>query len=331
MRKLLMLLFFCVPAFSGHMVGNGGDYIRASFISLGNSVVDVLENTDAGRNLLVQNGLDLETLKASLTIDKIKVTNDTLIDNSGSVVDAIGVKDSILLNAELWLEHFERNRDIYYLVFHEMLRAVSVNDDNYVISKALSPFPKGFAVDSRILADTELLKDEKLDGIVDFAKIMIAGQGCPSNQQGTRIEIDPVNNSLDLIFRNFRVKTEGSQYKACNFMIPIQIPKSQRLVISQVDISAKINLAANSSASIQSEVFLPGTSGKINRKEFRTASETLQGRTLIRKTDVMTSECGENSLLRVRTNAFVSGGTESHVNIRKTKIYFNLESCRQSP
>jgi hypothetical protein len=317
-----------VPAFSGHMVGNGGDFLRATFISQGNSVIEVLENTEAGRKLVSEKSLDIEALKSSLTIDKIKVTTDTLIDNSGSVVDAIGVKDSVLLNGELWLEHFEMNRDIYYLVFHEMLRSVGVNDDNYVISKALSPFPKGFAIDSRILADTELLADERLDGIVDFSKIMIAGKGCPSNLEGTRIEIDPVNNSLDLTFRNFRVQSGELKYKSCNFMIPIQIPKSHRLVISQVDIGAKVHLAPDSSASIQSEVFLPGSSGKVSRKNFKTAGSSLIGRTLIRRTDLMTTECGENSLLRLRTNALVNSNDSSFVNIRKAKIYFNLESCQ---
>ncbi len=117
-----------------HKVGNGGDYLRAQYLMIGKQVISFLEDTVDGHQLTLSRGLNLDSLKSILDITKLAVVDDLLIDNTGSVVDAIGVPDLVILNSDSWKEHFEKERNIYYLVFHEMLRAAAVNDDNYVIS-----------------------------------------------------------------------------------------------------------------------------------------------------------------------------------------------------
>src|SRR5690606_11588726 len=95
-------------------------------------------------------GLDIDRLRDLNSIDVIRVADGILIDNSGSKVEAIGEPGRIVLAGDLWMEHFERERDIYYLVLHELLRAADINDDNYIISGALNPFPQSRRVGTRL-------------------------------------------------------------------------------------------------------------------------------------------------------------------------------------
>ena len=91
-----------------HKVGNGGDYLRAQYLLIGKQVVAYLEETEDGQKIVNSRGLNLATLKSVLDITKLAVVDDLLIDNTGSVVDAIGVPDLVILNSDSWKEHFEK-------------------------------------------------------------------------------------------------------------------------------------------------------------------------------------------------------------------------------
>lgn len=64
----------------------------------------------------------------------VGVSDEKLIDNRNSLVDAIGVPGNILLYKESWLNFMKGNIDIRLLVIHELLRASAVNDDDYRVS-----------------------------------------------------------------------------------------------------------------------------------------------------------------------------------------------------
>ena len=68
---------------------------------------------------------------------EIEVVDRDLIDNSGSLVDALGVPGKITLSQSRWLEFVREQRDVRLLVAHELLRAAGVPDDNYVVSRTL--------------------------------------------------------------------------------------------------------------------------------------------------------------------------------------------------
>src|SRR5690606_31034096 len=116
------------PALSGHRLGNGGDHVRATFLRMGQATLSYLQETDSGAAIVAAHDLDLAALEETLSIDVIEAVDGILIDNGGSVVDAIGEPGKIKLTSDRWLEHFEGERDVYFLVFHEMLRAVGIDD-----------------------------------------------------------------------------------------------------------------------------------------------------------------------------------------------------------
>lgn len=65
---------------------------------------------------------------------ELHITEDVLIDNRGSLVDAIGVPGKITLNEESWVNFYRRGIDVRLLVIHELHRAQGINDDGYVHS-----------------------------------------------------------------------------------------------------------------------------------------------------------------------------------------------------
>ena len=65
---------------------------------------------------------------------EVIVRTDQLIDNRGSIVDALGTKNRIDLNREAWLGFYKNGIDVRILVLHELLRANEINDDNYQVS-----------------------------------------------------------------------------------------------------------------------------------------------------------------------------------------------------
>lgn len=64
-----------------------------------------------------------------------------ITDSRGSRVDAQGSPGLIRLQEQRWQSYFGLGTDIYYLIFHEMLRCSGVSDDSYVISLKINPFP----------------------------------------------------------------------------------------------------------------------------------------------------------------------------------------------
>lgn len=133
---------------SGHDGGNGGDVIRGEFLKKGAEVIDFLINEDPGKALVHHFGLSIVVLKRELKTTNILVVDHSLEDNTGSLVDAIGVRGKIQLDRKQWTEHLYAGQFLHKLVFHEMLRATGkVNDDEYRISKMIekdfeSPSPQ---------------------------------------------------------------------------------------------------------------------------------------------------------------------------------------------
>lgn len=142
MKTLLLLLsLFTAPlAHAGDKTGNGGDHIRAEFLKKGEEVIHFLKSDPAGQRLAREHQLNLAALNNALLAEKIQVVSAGLTDNSGSLADATGEPGKIQLDQLAWKEHLDQNRDVHYLVFHEMLRESRKNDDDYRISKRINPF-----------------------------------------------------------------------------------------------------------------------------------------------------------------------------------------------
>lgn len=134
MKQLLIILglFLSLESYAQKAGGggNGGDYIRMKFMEVGNFI---LQNYKGGLKE-IEAVAPLPSLRKTLDINVIKLSRTPLVDNGGSQVDAIGTPGSITLYEKAWYGIFQNADLVEKLVLHEMLRAVGVNDDNYVYS-----------------------------------------------------------------------------------------------------------------------------------------------------------------------------------------------------
>ncbi len=321
-----------------HKVGNGGDYLRGQFLGVGQQVLNYLEQTQEGKDLLANNRLDIDILKASLDINKIVVVNDVLIDNTGSVVDAIGVPDLIILNSESWMNHFENQRNIYYLVFHELLRSSAVNDDAYIISKNVVNFPSSFRLNTQIIPSLPLLDEDNISSIIVRSGLQTGGTGCPNTSGRLFTDFNFRDNTLELSFYDYVTRLNaGSSLdrKSCNLIIPVNLPKNKKLVVSLIDLQGDTDGQVGTSsavAKISFEAFLAGSSQKIQTKNVALS----QGRKsfLFRKTNVLNSTCGGQSVLRLNSNVILTKTAVARADasvetlaVKKVKIFLNVEDC----
>jgi hypothetical protein len=139
--KYLFAFFLLVSGISfaqnGDRTGNGGDFVRSSFITEAGRIIRVLSSTREGQDYCRRYEFSPETLKNVLDTSVIEVTDSRLYDHYGNEVDALGEPGKITLNISRWKELFSSGADLRVLIFHEVLRASDINDDNYIISQHL--------------------------------------------------------------------------------------------------------------------------------------------------------------------------------------------------
>jgi hypothetical protein len=304
---------------------------------MGENVVEYLETTTDGQKVLSNNNLDIADLKATLTTDRIVVTNDLLMDNTGSIVDAIGVPGLVILSGANWLDHFEKERNVYYLVFHEMLRSLAVDDDDFVISKAIVNFPSQFKMSTRLLPLIPMLESDSIVNLVSLDKITVQGTGC-SAKALAYTELDLTRNVIDITLKSFIVANSQARkidYKACNLAVPLKLPAGKRLTISLIDVSGEVrpqSAALQSTSTIRFEGFLAGQKNEVNTKNVVLNSEART--VLFRKTDVISTGCGTSEILRLNVNnslaskGSIAGLETNQSQIKKISVYLNLEDCK---
>ncbi len=336
-KTMVILALLVIPFFSGtagNREGNGGDHVRATYIKMGRAIVAYLKDTKEGAELVLKKSLDVQKLEDTLTIDKVAVAEGELKDNGGSDVDAIGVKDLVTLRKEIWVEHFEKERDVYYLVFHEMLRSAGVNDDNYVYSEAINPFPVSLRVATRINPLLPLVDGDLVEAMVDVDQIVVNGTGCPVSDGGNYFDFDSEKNLLDILTDRYKMidgPTAGftDTRKACAMAMPLSVPAGKRLVISQLDVAAKVNLPLGGKATINLEAFTAGATGPKIKKTVLADTKPVLGRVQIRLPAFFQTGCGGSPILRLNTSgqvASVSGQTAT-MKIDRIHMYFKVEDC----
>jgi hypothetical protein len=248
-----------------------------------------------------------------------------LVDNSGSLVDAIGEPGRIVLNSHRWLDHFERQRDVYYLVFHEMLRSAGVNDDSYVISRFLKPFPEEFRQDYRIRPQIPLLAVDDPRGLVDLDRAVVLGSGC-ANPERRYLEFNDSLMALDLALAEMSGTTTDSLTirKSCGLSLPLRALPKQRIVVTQVDWDARLKLPQGASLDQSLELFVTGRRSPVTRRRFEGVQE---GSTLLRRAPLFQTPCGKEALLRLQPSFSLGGGPEALFETRRLRVYLTREAC----
>lgn len=336
MKNRIWLAGLCLVtsvAFAGeaHREGNGGDHVRATFMMMGKEVVSYLKETQPGIGLAVKHDLDLTKLDDTLTIDTISAVDAVLIDNGGSVVDALGEPGKISLDKNQWFEHFEKERDVYYLVFHEMLRAVGVNDDNYIISGSVRPFPTDRKIKSKVGTTVALIDTELLTNIVNYG-VTAFGSGCAAG--ASEVDFDAEKNMVDINVKDYALKANDmrvSERKACSISMPVKVSPGKRIVVSQVDLVSRVDLPAKVQAAVSFESYLTGTKGKIESKRVGGGNSPVKGRVVLRSNPMTATKCGSSGdIIKLNTAASLTNNRNAKGlnQIDRITLYFKVEDCK---
>ncbi len=329
------------PAGAGHREGNGGDYIRATYMRMGHAVIQHLKTTPEGKALVQAHHLSVDDLTDQLSIAVIKVSDTPLADNGESQVDALGEPGKITLYHGAWFEHFERDRDVYFLVLHEMLRAAGVDDDDYVISGRVRPFPEDGKIATSIGSSIPLIAEDDVERYIDISQPAVNGSGCPSGY-GALADFDAAHNVLGLRISELSVSDYSGaslpeRRENCILSLQTrQLPPGKRLVVTQIDAMGDVELPPHSTFTMTAEAYLGGSVSQsgIQTKTVAAGAVPVNGRTLLRASgNMLTTECGSAGKL---LNISVSGRTQRHVPSANTEsrgrvhgisLSLRLKSC----
>lgn len=299
-------------------VGNGGDYIRANFLSAGEASIKFLKESPVGQSLVLTHGLDIELIQKQNSIETVVVSELPLLDNTGSDVDAIGVPGQVVLNKKAWYSHFESQRDIYFLVLHELLRSAGINDDNYVISGKLRPFPESLKIRTSVVPLEPLIASDSLEGTLQIQNAIFTKDCTPSGPFSSFAEIDSLRNDLKLIVKNFKVSSSGAlQRKMCAIAVPFSLKANEKLVISEVSAEGSVSLGAGGKDSFSAEAFFAGNKGPLAQKSLL---GPLKGAWLAKSQIVQMTKCGEQGILRVNSSLAGTSSVANSIKISLAKV-----------
>ena len=139
------------PVLKGHGVGNiqdtekrsvvgpAGDFVRQTFISTGNKIIDYLLNHTKGQNFADEHRINVYALSFVLNPRIIILENENrpIDEITGKEVDAVFKNGYLYLYEPTWSAYIQAKVDLFVMVFHEMLRSINVFDEGFVISDRL--------------------------------------------------------------------------------------------------------------------------------------------------------------------------------------------------
>lgn len=184
-----------------------------------------------------------------------------------------------------------------------------------------------FISQAALAAGLELINEDNLANVVDNAAIVTGGTGCPNDNSGTLAEFDGANNRLKITTRRYSMlSSEGAiSRKNCALQIPVSVPAGKRIVFTQVDLNAVLDLRSGAAGHIQFEAFVTGTTGEVTARDF---TGPKNGRAMLRSTNALQTECGVNGILRLNTSGRVqSSERNSSLDIERIIVDMRLESC----
>ncbi len=168
---------------------------------------------------------------------------------------------------------------------------------------------------------------------IDIDSIASAGTGCAPGTVSKHAELLPDGSlKLDIEFSEYNVLVGYGQTldrKNCGLAIPISLGPNQKLKVQRLILRADGILSASSKTAFRTEVFTPGTIGPVIAREI-VPDRDLQGRFTLRASQILETECGAETSLRVNSSILInSQGTtsESGLSAASMTLVLTAEQC----
>jgi len=142
MKKIIILTFWVLslPHLSraDELQDLKAKKISDFFIYTAHNLIDDLRTKTAAIHY-DSKSISLTQLEEVLNSSTVEVQYNDLVDNTGSIVDAIGTPFKVILDGNSWREFLKIKKDIRLLVLHELLRMAKINDDDFRYSLKYLP------------------------------------------------------------------------------------------------------------------------------------------------------------------------------------------------
>lgn len=165
-----------------------------------------------------------------------------------------------------------------------------------------------------------------------FGESSVAGAGCYQlAQENVEITDSEILQRISLLVKKDDTEAANLKRSVCTLALPFQLEDGKKLVLKDVMISGFANLAATTSAKTQTEVFLAGGHGDIQKIEIA-ASQKRQKKYVSHSASLdVESTCGGSGILRTNSSAILQGGENLRSTLRMDGLttQYEIQDCEE--
>lgn len=168
---------------------------------------------------------------------------------------------------------------------------------------------------------------------VDFSGFTYGGTGCTADGAGIRVSASTSEEGRLIIYMpDMQVDLNGGASfgrKACNIVMPVDVPAGYRLVIGRPSVFGNEDLSSGETLTASASVFMAGSQGP--EVQFESTSNGGHDNEYYRRShDELTLGCGEVGNLRASASILARKATSSahgQANLRGIAFDLKLEPC----
>ncbi|MCC7403684.1 MAG: DUF4360 domain-containing protein [Bdellovibrionales bacterium] len=167
---------------------------------------------------------------------------------------------------------------------------------------------------------------------VELGDVSLAGTGCPGGDN-VYVYHSEYSGRLIVVFWEYAAdQSLGNSKlvrKACAAAIPFKLAAGERLVLESPAIGGQFELDPSAELQAKLEVFLAGGTGAEAKGVLQTSDLAESDRFYFRNdTALVTSQCGQEGILRLNTSLLLKGGEGSSIaSIRTAAVTLKTEAC----
>jgi hypothetical protein len=176
--------------------------IKRYFTSQAKKIINKLESSKNSSSTLFQ-------LSKNISPKNIEISIKDLVDNRGSLVDAIGVPSKVTLDKKRWASYIGHGTNLDLLILHELYRMAGIDDDNF--QRSLPMYSVLITNKTKkIFCD---LNKEKFEYIYKFKNVHAEGIKAMNTDGGLLITPETSRELYLIAWKNAKRKCEEKGYK----------------------------------------------------------------------------------------------------------------------
>lgn len=172
----------------------------------------------------------------------------------------------------------------------------------------------------------------ELSEVLDMSAVGSGGNGCVGGLATHQVDLSDRRGRLRVYLDTMTAVTGNGRAldrRACAISIPLSLPADKKLVVTRSDLISRLEVAANSTTVINTEVFLTGLTGLPVKREYEAITD-FYGTVLDQNVEGMETACGAQGLLRLNSSVRVQSRDESAADVRRIGLNLHLEDCTPS-